>query len=110
MGDLTVFLLHFRRRQVAEPNPSIHAGLRFKVGRFTTNPNTGCRLRAFEPLISSPGHFSDRTFFVTPAVTRFSILLSVIYIERQLNCLYPDGTSFVPFIAMFGKAATALCR
>ena len=34
MGDLTVFLLHFHRRQVAEPNPSIHAGLRFKVGRF----------------------------------------------------------------------------
>ena len=108
MGDLTVFLLHFHRRQVAEP-PSIHAGLRFKVGRFTTNPNTGCRLRAFEPLIPSPGHFSDRTFFVTPVMVRFFSLLSVIYIDSVI-CLSPGNTSFVPFIALFGKAATALCR
>ena len=90
-----VFLLHFHRRQVAEPNPSIHAGLRFKVGRFTTNPNTGCRLRAFEPLIPSPGHFSDRTFFVTPAVKRFSILLSVINIDSLIVCLQVALLSFI---------------
>ena len=28
--------------------------------------------------IPSPGHFSDRTFFATPVVVRFSSLLSVI--------------------------------
>ena len=95
MGDLTVFLLHFHRRQVAEPNPSIHAGLRFKVGRFTTNPNTGCRLRAFEPLIPSLGHFSDRTFFVTPVVVRFFSLLSVINIDSLIVCLQVALLSFI---------------
>ena len=55
------------------------------------------------------GHFSDRTFFVTPAVTRFSSLLSVINID-SLICLSPGDTSFVHFIALFGKAATALTR
>ena len=94
MGDLTVFLLHFHRRQVAEP-PSIHAGLRFKVGRFTTNPNTGCRLRAFEPLIPSPGHFSDRTFFVTPVMVRFFSLLSVINIDSLIVCLQMTLLSFI---------------
>ena len=54
---------------------------------FTTNPNTGRRLRVFNPLITSPGHFSDLTFFVTPAVTRFSILLSVINIDSLIVCL-----------------------
>ena len=54
---------------------------------FTTNPNTGCRLRLFNPLIISSGHFSDRTFFVTPAVTRFSNLLSVINIDSLIVCL-----------------------
>ena len=54
---------------------------------FTTNPNTGRRLRVFNPLITSPGHFSDRTFFVTPAVTRFSSLLSVINIDSLIVCL-----------------------
>ena len=80
-----------------------------RLAVFTTNPNTGRRLRVFNPLITSPGHFSDLTFFVTPAVTRFSILLSVIY-KRQSICLSPDDTSFVPFIALFGKAATAPTR
>ena len=54
---------------------------------FTTNPNTGRRLRVFNPLITSPGHFSDRTFFVTPAATRFSSLLSVINIDSLIVCL-----------------------
>ena len=58
---------------------------------------------------SPSGHFSDRTFFVTPAVKRFSSLLSVINID-SLICLSPDDTSFVPFIALFGKAATAPTR
>ena len=52
------------------------------------------------------GHLSDRTFFVTSAVTRFSSLLSVIY-KRQFICLSSSDTSFVHFIALFGKAATA---
>ena len=54
---------------------------------FTTNPNTGRPLRVFNPLIPSSGHFSDRTFFVTPAVKRFSILLSVINIDSSIVCL-----------------------
>ena len=54
---------------------------------FTTNPNTGRRLRVFNPLITSPGHFSDRTFFVTPAAMRFSSLLSVINIDSLIVCL-----------------------
>jgi hypothetical protein len=55
-----------------------------------------------------PGHFSDRTFFVTPVVKRFPSLLSVINIDSVI-CLSPDDTSFVHFIALFGKAATAPC-
>ena len=35
---------------------------------------------------------------------------SLSYKYRQLNCLSPGGTSLVHFIALFGKAATALCR
>ena len=62
---------------------------------FTTNPNTGLRLRVFNPLIPSPGHFSDRTFFVTPAVKRFSILLSVINIDSSIVCLQVAHLSFI---------------
>ena len=62
---------------------------------FTTNPNTGRRLRVFNPLIPSPGHFSDRTFFVTPAVKRFSILLSVINIDSSIVCLQVAHLSFI---------------
>jgi hypothetical protein len=58
---------------------------------------------------SPSGHFSDRTFFVTPAVKRFSSLLSVINID-SLICLSPYDTSFVPFIALFGKVATTPSR
>jgi len=60
-------------------------------------------------LFYPPGHLSDRTFFVTPAVTRFFSLLSVIYID-SLICLSPGDTSFVPFIALFGKAANSPTR
>ena len=80
-----------------------------RLAVFTTNPNTGRRLRVFNPLITSPGHFSDLTFFVTPAVTQLSSLLSVINID-SLICLSPDSTSFVHFIALFGKAATSPTR
>ena len=55
-----------------------------------------------------PGHLSDRTFFVTSAVTRFFSLLSVIDIDSVI-CLSPGDTSFVHFIALFGKAATTPC-
>ena len=37
--------------------------------------------------IFSPGHFSDRTFFATPVVVRFSSLLSVINIDSLIVCL-----------------------
>ena len=36
----------------------------------------------FTTLITSSGHFSDRIFFATPVIARFSSLLSVIY-NRQ---------------------------
>ena len=48
-----------------------------------------------EPLIISSGHFSDRTFFVTPAATRFSSLLSVIYIDSLIVCLQIALLSFI---------------
>ena len=53
------------------------------------------KLRVLEPLISSSGHFSDRTFFVTPAVTRFSSLLSVINIDSLIVCLQIALLSFI---------------
>ena len=62
---------------------------------FTTNPNTGRRLRVFNPLITSPGHFSDRTFFVTPAAMRFSSLLSVINIDSLIVCFQETLLSFI---------------
>ena len=46
-------------------------------------------------LITSPGHFSDRTFFVTPAFTRFSSLLSVINIDSLIVCLHVKLLSFI---------------
>ena len=45
--------------------------------------------------ISSPGHFSDRTFFVTPAVKRFSSLLSVINIDSLIVCLQMTHLLFI---------------
>ena len=45
--------------------------------------------------ISSPGHFSDRTFFATPATTRFSSLLSVINIDSLIVCLQVTLLSFL---------------
>ena len=55
-----------------------------------------------------PGHLSDRTFFATPVMVRFSSLLSVINIDSVI-CLSPCDTFFVHFIALFGKAATSPC-
>ena len=62
----------------------------------------------FTIAVTLPGHLSDRTFFVTPVMERFSSLLSVINIDSVI-CLSPDDASFVHFIALFGKAATAPC-
>ena len=53
------------------------------------------KLRVLAPLITRPGHFSDRNFFVTPAVTRFSILLSVINIDSLFVCLPVTLLSFL---------------
>ena len=41
------------------------------------------------------GHFSDRTFFVTPAVTQLSSLLSVINIDSLIVCLQIALLSFI---------------
>ena len=80
------------------------------VARFENKRKEGCKIsQVLKFLITRPGHLSDRTFFVTPAVKRFSSLLSVIKIDSVI-CLSPDDTSFVHLIALFGKAATALCR
>ena len=53
------------------------------------------RLLCFIIQIVRPGHFSDRTFFVTPAVTRFSSLLSVINIDSLIVCLQVTHLSFI---------------
>ena len=45
--------------------------------------------------IFSPGHFSDRTFFATPVVVRFSSLLSVINIDSLIVCLQVTHLSFI---------------
>ena len=80
------------------------------VARFGNKRKERCKISQLpKPPFSSPGHFSDRTFFVTPAVKRFSSLLSVINID-SLICLSPGDTSFIPFIALFGKAATTPTR
>ncbi len=50
--------------------------------------------------IFSPGHFSDRTFFVTPAVTRFSSLLSVINIDSLIVCLQVILLSFILLLCL----------
>ncbi len=52
------------------------------------------------------GHSNDQKFFANQVVARFSSLLSVNN-DRQSVCLSPYGTSFVYFIALFEKAATA---
>ena len=47
-----------------------------------------CKIsQLLKPLSTTPGHFSDRTFFVTLAMTRFSSLLSVINIDSLIVCL-----------------------
>ncbi|WP_295360786.1 hypothetical protein [uncultured Succiniclasticum sp.] len=80
------------------------------VARFENKRKERCKiLQVLKLLITRSGHFSDRTFLATPVMVRFSSLLSVINID-SLICLSPGGTSFVHFIALFGKAATALCR
>ena len=58
------------------------------VARFGNKRKERCKISQLpKPPFSSPGHFSDRTFFVTPAVKRFSSLLSVINIDSLIVCL-----------------------
>ena len=55
-----------------------------------------CKIsQLLKPLSTSPGHFSDRTFFVTPAVTQLSSLLSVINIDSLFVCLQIALLSFI---------------
>ena len=42
-----------------------------------------------------PGHLSDRTFFATPVMVRFSSLLSVINIDSLFVCLPVALLSFI---------------
>ena len=45
-------------------------------------------------------------YFATPVEVRFLSLLSVINID-SLYVLYPSSLSYLHFIALFGRAATA---
>ena len=57
--------------------------------------------------IFSPGHFSDRTFFATPVVVRFSSLLSVINIDSLIVCLQ---VALLSFILLLGSGKLPLRR
>ena len=57
--------------------------------------------------IFSPGHFSDRTFFATPVVVRFSSLLSVINIDSLIVCLQ---VTLLSFLLLLGSGKLPLRR
>ena len=65
------------------------------------------KLGVLEPLITRSGHFSDRTFFVTPAATRFFSLLSVINIDSLFVCLQ---VTLLSFILLLGSGKLPLRR
>ena len=66
------------------------------VARFENKRKERCKiLQVLKLLITRSGHFSDRTFFITPAVTRFSNLLSVINIDSLIVCLQMTLLSFI---------------
>ena len=66
------------------------------VARFENKRKEGCKLsQVLKPPSTSPGHFSDRTFFATLVVTRFSSLLSVINIYSLIVCLQVTLLSFI---------------
>jgi len=71
------------------------------VARFGNKRKERCKISQLpKPPFSSPGHFSDRTFFVTPAVKRFSILLSVINIDSLIVCLQVILLSFILLLCL----------
>ena len=82
---------------------------RFSLQGWSFLRPRGCILRKTAKVKFKRGAESHASFFITPAVKRFSNLLSVINID-SLICLSPGGTSFVHFIALFGKAATSPTR
>ena len=58
------------------------------VARFVNKRKERCKIsQVLKLLITRSGHFSDRTFFVTPAAKRFFSLLSVINIDSLIVCL-----------------------
>jgi hypothetical protein len=66
------------------------------VARFENKRKVGCKIsQVFKLLITSSGHFSDRTFFVTLAMTRFFSLLSVINVDSLIVCLQVTHLSFI---------------
>ena len=71
------------------------------VARFGNKRKERCKISQLpKPPFSSPGHFSDRTFFVTPAVKRFSSLLSVINIDSLIVCLQVILLSFILLLCL----------
>ena len=66
------------------------------VARFENKRKEGRKIsQVFKLLITSSGHFSDRTFFATPVMVRFSSLLSVINIDSLFVCLQMTLLSFI---------------
>ena len=71
------------------------------VARFENKRKVGCKIsQVFKLLITSSGHFSDRTFFVTLAMTRFFSLLSVINIDSLIVCLQVILLSFILLLCL----------
>ena len=71
------------------------------VARFENKRKERCKIsQLLKPPSASPGHFSDRTFFVTPAVKRFSSLLSVINIDSLIVCLQVILLSFILLLCL----------
>ena len=71
------------------------------VARFENKRKERCKIsQVLKFLITRSGHFSDRTFFVTPAVKRFSSLLSVINIDSLIVCLQVILLSFILLLCL----------
>ena len=67
-----------------------------RVARFENKRKEGCKIsQLLKFLITRSGHFSDRTFFGTSVVVRFSSLLSVINIDSLIVCLQVTHLSFL---------------
>ena len=78
------------------------------VARFENKRKVGCKIsQVFKLLITSSGHFSDRTFLATPVMVRFSSLLSVINIDSLIVCLQ---MTLLSFILLLGSGKLPLRR